>query len=154
MNNLYRKSSNIGKNVILIGHSMGGKVAQAVLEEPDIAPYINTIIFISTPLDNPVVDFDTKMNEFYTHSDRYLSNKRFSNVPNTDTNVCSNFNHRIPQNRNESQLLDNILMISIGGGNRDLLVRDALTTSKYSDIHAMVCSYIFTKILNFVLNAI
>ncbi|XP_065365052.1 GPI inositol-deacylase [Calliphora vicina] len=138
--NLYKKSSNIEKHVILIGHSMGGKVAQSVLEEPDIAPYINTIIFISTPLDNPVVDFDSKLNEFYAFSDRYLSNKRVSYVPNTDTNVCSNYNHRIPLNNNESKLLDNVLMISIGGGNRDLLVRDALTTSKYSDIHAMTSS--------------
>ncbi|XP_037823045.1 GPI inositol-deacylase [Lucilia sericata] len=138
--NLYKKSSNIKKQVIIIGHSMGGKVAQAVLEETDIAPYINTIIFISTPLDKPVVDFDSKLNEFYAYSDRYLSDKRVSYVPNIDTNVCTNYNHRIPLNKNESQRLDNVLMISIGGGNRDLLVRDALTTSKYSDIHAMTPS--------------
>lgn len=127
---------------MLIGHSMGGKIAQAVLEEPDIASYINTIIFISTPLDKPVVDFDSKINEFYVKSERFLSNKKTVHVPNTETNVCTNYNHRIPQARNESKILDNVLMISIGGGNRDLLVRDALTSSKFSDIHAMVIIYI------------
>lgn len=126
---------------MLIGHSMGGKIAQAVLEEPDISSYINTIIFISTPLDKPVVDFDSKINEFYVKSYRFLSNKKFTYVPTTETNVCNNYNHRIPQARNESKLLDNVLMISIGGGNRDFLVRDALTSSKYSDIHAMVNKY-------------
>lgn len=135
---LYKKSFNAEKCVILIGHSMGGKVAQSVLEEPQLASYVNSIIFISTPLDNPVVNFDSKINEFYTFSDRYISTKRVSHLPTRHTNVCSNYQHRIPQQRNESKLLDNVLMISIGGGNRDLLVRDALTTSKYSDIHAMV----------------
>ncbi|KAM7350071.1 GPI inositol-deacylase [Cochliomyia hominivorax] len=137
---LYEKSSNINKQVMLIGHSMGGKVAQAVLEEKDIAAYINSIIFISTPLDTPVVDFDSKINDFYTNSDKYLFSRRIAYVPKNDTNVCSNYKHRMPQISNESKLLDSVLMISIGGGNRDLLVRDALTTSKYSDIHAMTSS--------------
>lgn len=117
---------------------MGGKVAQSVLEEPAIAKYINSIIYISSPIDNPVVNFDSKINKFYTYSNFYLSNKRVSHLPNRNTNVCTNYQDRIPQQRNESMILDNILMISIGGGNRDLLVRDGLTTSQYSDIHAMV----------------
>ncbi|XP_073835018.1 GPI inositol-deacylase isoform X2 [Musca autumnalis] len=73
-------------------------------------------------------------------SDMYFTNKRTTYLPNRQTNVCTNFQDRIPQQGNESKILDNILMISMGGGNRDLLVRDGLTTSQYNDIHAMTSS--------------
>lgn len=135
---LYNKSYDVQKSVILVGHSMGGKVAQAVLQDPEISKYINTIIFISSPMDSPVVNFDSKINQFYTLSNRYLSNKHVTHLPNRHTNVCTNYQDKIPQQKNESMVLDNVLMISMGGGNRDLLVRDGLTISQYSDIHAMV----------------
>lgn len=135
---LYNKSYDVQKSVILVGHSMGGKVAQAVLQDPEISKYINTIIFISSPMDSPVVNFDSKINQFYTQSNRYLSNKHVTHLPNRHTNVCTNYQDKIPQQKNESMVLDNVLMISMGGGNRDLLVRDGLTISQYSDIHAMV----------------
>lgn len=118
---------------------MGGKIAQIILEEADVAKYINTIIYISTPLDNPVANFDSKINDCYSNSDLYLSNKRMAYVPDKNTNVCYKFNHRFLSKQDESKILDHVLMVSIGGGNRDLLVRDGLTTSKFSDIHAMVC---------------
>ena len=120
---------------------MGGKVAEASLENPKISAFVNSIIFISTPIDYPVVNFDTEMNKFYTWSNTYLSSRKKSYVPDIATNVCTNYQHRVPLQGNESRTLDNTLMISIGGGNRDLLVRDGLTISKYSDIHAMVFSF-------------
>lgn len=135
---LYNKSYDVQKSVILVGHSMGGKVAQAVLQDPEISKYINTIIYISSPMDSPVVNFDSKINQFYTLSNRYLLNKHVTHLPNRHTNVCTNYQDKIPQQKNESMVLDNVLMISMGGGNRDLLVRDGLTISQYSDIHAMV----------------
>ncbi|XP_075154707.1 GPI inositol-deacylase isoform X2 [Haematobia irritans] len=137
---LYQKNFNVEKSVILVGHSMGGKVAQGVLQDPNIAKYINTIIYMSTPIDKPVVNFDQKIDSFYELSTRFLHNKHATYVPNQQTNVCMSFHDRIPPKRNESMVLDNILMISMGGGNRDLLVRDGVTTSIYSDIHAMTSS--------------
>lgn len=135
---LYKEANNVDKSIILVGHSMGGKVAQAVIQDPAIAKYINTIIFISSPIDKPVVNFDPKINEFYSNTDGYFHNKRTTHLPNRQTNVCLNYQDKIPHQGNESKILDNILMISMGGGNRDLLVRDGLTTSQYNDIHAMV----------------
>lgn len=138
---LYKKSTSTEKSLILIGHSMGGKVALSTLESPKISALINSIILISAPIDYPVVNFDPVMNQFYTFSNSYLSSRKTSNTPNSETNVCSNYQHRIPHIENKSKVLDNTLMISVGGGNRDLLVRDGITISKYSDIHAMVLSY-------------
>ncbi|XP_061388136.1 GPI inositol-deacylase [Musca vetustissima] len=137
---LYKKRYDVDKSIILVGHSMGGKVAQAVLEDPEIARYINTIIYISSPMDKPVVNFDPKINNFYTSTERYFTNKRTTHLPNRQTNVCTNYQDRIPQSGNESKILDHVLTISMGGGNRDLLVRDGLTTSQFSDIHAMTSS--------------
>ncbi|XP_058983673.1 GPI inositol-deacylase-like isoform X1 [Musca domestica] len=137
---LYKEANNVDKSIILVGHSMGGKVAQAVIQDPAIAKYINTIIFISSPIDKPVVNFDPKINEFYSNTDGYFHNKRTTHLPNRQTNVCLNYQDKIPHQGNESKILDNILMISMGGGNRDLLVRDGLTTSQYNDIHAMTSS--------------
>lgn len=50
----------------------------------------------------------------------------------------------VPQNEvghysrhNDSNSLEDILMITVGGGSRDLLVHPGLTASQYSDIHTM-----------------
>ncbi|XP_013103722.2 GPI inositol-deacylase [Stomoxys calcitrans] len=137
---LYAKKYNVDKSVILIGHSMGGKVAESALQDPEISKYINTVLYISTPIDKPVVYFDSKLDKFYATSTNYLYNKHASHIPNRETNVCTNFQDKIPHRTNESMILDNVLMISMGGGNRDLLVRDGLTISQFSDIHAMTSS--------------
>lgn len=43
----------------------------------------------------------------------------------------------ITPRQNETNSLKDILLITIGGGSRDILVHPGLTTSRYSDIHTM-----------------
>uniref|UniRef100_A0A1A9WXZ2 GPI inositol-deacylase n=1 Tax=Glossina brevipalpis TaxID=37001 RepID=A0A1A9WXZ2_9MUSC len=136
VSNIYKEN----KSVIIIGHSMGGKVAQAVLEESGYFTSINSIIFISSPLDVPVINLDYKIQKFYVNNDKFLSIKRERYLPNNETNTCLDLYQNISYSRNESSLMENVLMISIGGGNRDLMVKDSLTMSKYSDIHTMTSS--------------
>ncbi|SPP89629.1 GPI inositol-deacylase isoform X1 [Drosophila guanche] len=129
-------------SIVLIGHSMGGKLAQSVLTDLNIGQHINTIISISTPLDQPVVNLDAQLNAFYAQTDSALSKTRTATLPTTRTNVCNSLHQKPPNVQNmalqeTSAKLDNVLIISTGGGNRDLLVRPGLTTSKYNDLHAM-----------------
>jgi len=126
------------KKVILIGHSMGGKIAHGLLTNLEIANKVNSIIFISTPLDQPVLNMDMEIRNFYEYTENLLSKYRKSFIISNETNVCDQKFCRSSKSVGTSYALDDVLLISIGGGNRDFLVRDALTTSKYSDIHAMV----------------
>lgn len=130
-------------SIVLIGHSMGGKLAQSVLVDPAIGQHINTIISISTPLDQPVLNLDTQLEEFYDQTDAVLSKLRTATVPTMTTNVCDSLHQRPPSvqrmaSQDSSARLDNVLLISTGGGNRDLLVRPGLTSSRFNDLHAMV----------------
>ncbi|XP_037939249.1 GPI inositol-deacylase isoform X2 [Teleopsis dalmanni] len=143
---LYKHLDNNNKSVVLIGHSMGGKIAQSVLTDNDTVKLINTVIFISSPLDNPVVNIDTEMNLFYEKTNKMLMETRSQNLL-SNANICTNTvflqeiakKFSIAQQSNKS-LTENVLLISIGGGNRDLLVRAGLTSSRFSDIHAMTSS--------------
>ncbi|TDG41841.1 hypothetical protein AWZ03_011731 [Drosophila navojoa] len=135
---LYRHPSPI----VLIGHSMGGKLAQSVLTDTDISQHINAIISISTPLDNPVLSLDAHLSQFYKETHEKLSYTRTATQPTTTTNVCQSMHQRplseqSMANQDLSAKLDNVLLISTGGGNRDLLVQAGLTTSQFNDLHAM-----------------
>lgn len=134
VSNIYEKN----KSVIIIGHSMGGKVAQAVLEQRGDFTKINSIIFISSPLDIPVINLDYEIQKFYVNNEKFLSINRERYLAHNQTNACVDLYQNVSYFRSESSLMENILMISIGGGNRDLMVQESLTMSKYSDIHAMV----------------
>lgn len=129
-------------SIVLIGHSMGGKLAQSVLTDSAIAQHINTIISISTPLDKPVLNLDSELEAFYWQTDTALGKMRTSTVPTSTTNVCDSLHQKPPSvqrmaNQESSRRLDNVLLISTGGGNRDLLVRPGLTNSRFNDLHAM-----------------
>ncbi|KAH8396272.1 hypothetical protein KR222_007229 [Zaprionus bogoriensis] len=135
---IYRQPSSI----VLIGHSMGGKLAQSVLTDVEIGQYINAIISISTPLDQPVLNLDAHLGQFYVDIHRQLSRTRTSSRPTNTTNVCQSLHQRqLSEERQASQestpKLDNVLLISTGGGNRDLLVSAGLTSSQFNDLHAM-----------------
>ncbi|XP_068159062.1 LOW QUALITY PROTEIN: GPI inositol-deacylase [Drosophila tropicalis] len=129
-------------SIIIIGHSMGGKLAQSMLTDSSIGQHINTIISISAPLDHPVLNLDEHLEQFYVSTNTILSQLRTKTLATTTTNVCNSLHQRPlseQQRRNQesSARLDNVLLISTGGGNRDLLVRPGYTTSQFNDLHAM-----------------
>ncbi|KAL9872577.1 GPI inositol-deacylase isoform 2-T2 [Glossina fuscipes fuscipes] len=136
VSNIYEKK----KSVIIIGHSMGGKVAQAVLEQRGDFTKINSIIFISSPLDIPVINLDYEIQKFYVNNEKFLSINRERYLAHNETNTCVDLYQNVSYFRSQSSFMENILMISIGGGKRDLMVQESLTISKYSDIHAMTSS--------------
>jgi len=136
---LYRQPSPI----VLIGHSMGGKLAQSVLTDAEISQHINAIISISTPLDQPVLNLDAHLGQFYFDTHTQLSRTRTASKPTNSTNVCQSLHQKqLSEERMARQelspILDNVLLISTGGGNRDLLVNAGLTSSQFNDLHAMV----------------
>ncbi|KAH8420199.1 hypothetical protein KR009_007142 [Drosophila setifemur] len=129
-------------SLVLIGHSMGGKLAQSVLTDPEISQHINVILTISAPLDRPVLGLDAQLEIFYGQTDEALSKMRTATEPTSTTNVCDSLHQRPPSvqrmaSQDISGRLDNVLLISTGGGNRDLLVRPGLTNSRFNDLHAM-----------------
>lgn len=138
---LYRQPSQI----VLIGHSMGGKLAQSVLTDAEISQHINAIISISTPLDQPVLNLDAHLGQFYLDTHTQLSRTRTASKPTNNTNVCQSLHQKqLSEERMARQelspILDNVLLISTGGGNRDLLVNAGLTSSQFNDLHAMTSS--------------
>lgn len=63
---LYPFSPSRPSSVLIIAHSMGGVVAQALFTLPDFPPsLVPTIITLSSPLARPVVAFDLTLLEFY-----------------------------------------------------------------------------------------
>lgn len=120
---------------------MGGKIAQSLMANEAISKKINTIISVSGPLDRPVINFDYSMEAFYRKTDQYLLENRSTIEATNETNLCrsvhSNF---IPTTLNESHTLNEKLFISVGGGNRDILVHSGLTHSKFSDLHVLTTS--------------
>ncbi|ALC49896.1 CG3160 [Drosophila busckii] len=132
-------------SIVLIGHSMGGKLAQSMLTDPEMSQYINTIISISTPIDQPVLNLDVILNQFYVETQDKLRSTRTATQPTVKTNLCQSQHQKSPSEQSMdsqdlSAVLDNVLLISTGGGNRDLLVSAGLTTSIFNDIHAMTSS--------------
>lgn len=117
---------------------MGGKIAQSLMTNESIANQINTIISVAGPLDSPVINFDFSMEAFYRKTEQYLVDNRTSIEATNETNLCrTSHTNLIPTTLNESHFLNDKLYISIGGGNRDILVHSGLTHSKFSDIHVL-----------------
>lgn len=149
----YRNLPNGAQSVVLIGHSMGGKIAQALLTDFDNIDLVNTVIMLSTPVDKPVINIDNYFEIFYRNINDFWSFNRGSiNLVTNTTNTCC-LKHIGPTeisplaaNDNDEQFpLNKKLLITIGGGSRDILVHSALTMSKFSDIHAIVCLRVFDK---------
>ncbi|XP_036227965.2 GPI inositol-deacylase [Bactrocera oleae] len=139
---LYTKTEQAAK-VILIGHSMGAVVSQAVLRDPEFSESINTILSLSSPINKPILILDEKIHAFYKSINKNISVGRSSLKLNKNSNFCCATCSRLLLNNHtnyEDQNLKNVLIITIGGGNRDVLVPAGFTISKYSDIHAMTMS--------------
>ena len=89
---------------VIIGHSVGGIVAQALLTKPDFdVSQIDVLITLSAPHKQPVVSMDTDLVAFYDKIHR-----------------------RWPSVRNSSAA-NGLSTVSISGGVNDLLVRSELT---------------------------
>lgn len=110
-------------SIVLIGHSLGGKIAQAVASTESLSTVINTIIAISAPIDKPVLSMDYHYNSFYLAVQDQWSSNRTSN--------------KLPTQLSTYKTLDHILFLTVGGGIRDTLIEDSLTSSMFSDLHAM-----------------
>ena len=59
-------SSSRPSSILIIAHSMGGVVAQALLSLPDFpASLVPTIVTLASPLARPVIAFDSALQHFY-----------------------------------------------------------------------------------------
>lgn len=143
---LYSRLPNPPESVVVITHSMGCKIIQSALINPNISNAVNTVIMLAAPVDRPVVNIDVYFEAFYRKIDEFWRGNRAEiyEVTNT-TNNCCNFGYDVKgvvaksDNAKSNNLkLKDLLLITIGGGDQDLLVQSDLTSSKYSDIHAMV----------------
>lgn len=126
-------------------------MAQSVLMNRDTATRVNTVIAIAAPIDKPVLNIDFYTEAFYRKSNKLWLEHRPPN-PNAITNLtstCCNASNfveidsssveqtELSANHAKRYFLEDILFITIGGGSRDLLVPEGLTTSQFSDIHVM-----------------
>jgi glycosylphosphatidylinositol deacylase len=95
------------KSVIIIGNSMGGLIARGLFlktqTEFDASRLVHTIITESTPHKHAVVNMDAHLKTFYDQV------------------------NALWQNRSE-HTLDNVVLVSLYGGNRDVLVRNDLSS--------------------------
>lgn len=117
---------------------------------------INTIVALASPLDRPVLNIDGYFESFYRKVNKFwdenrLIHNRISNITNTCCNytVYNNTDAESPTSLEDNEqneldidskskrVLENILLVTIGGGSRDLLVHSGLTHSRFSDVHAM-----------------
>ncbi|KAL3877296.1 hypothetical protein ACJMK2_035026 [Sinanodonta woodiana] len=101
---LYKNAQNPPKSVVLVGHSMGGMIARALFVLPDFdSQTVHTIITEATPHQGPVMALDGNLKHFYhTVNEHWLKYKNSS--------------------------LSHVTVVSTGGGHRDVMVRQGLTS--------------------------
>lgn len=127
-------------------------MAQSVLTNREIATRVNTIITLASPIDKPVLNIDFYTESFYRKSNKLWLEHRLPNRnPITNlTNTCCNATNTVDEVdasdtkmdafidvNDKRYFLKDILLITIGGGSRDILVHSGYTTSQFSDIHTM-----------------
>lgn len=134
--------------LIIVAHSMGGKVAQAAMQHANVSALVHTMLLIATPVDRPVVDVDFYTSAFYRRVDAYWQQHRSTQQVATNlTATCGGSAYACttavaptesdaPASPNPA-LLDHVLLVTIGGGERDRLVHAGLTRSRFGDLHAM-----------------
>lgn len=133
---LYNRLPYKPDKLVIIAHSIGGKLAQKLLTSPNTAPFISTVITLASPMDKPVLNMDVNTFNFYEDIESYWTENR-QIVPTKTNNSCCPKARRSAYDQTESRILDDKLLITIGGGNKDLLVHSGLTDSKFSDLHVM-----------------
>ncbi|CAH2106337.1 unnamed protein product [Euphydryas editha] len=110
-----RYTKTVPTSVILIGHSMGGLIANRLLAYPSTINSTNIAITLAAPLEAPVINFDSVINDYYM-----LMNLEWDAY--------------IKQNKD---IEERKFLISIGSGPRDVLVPAGLTSSNNSHISAL-----------------
>lgn len=120
---LYGDLKNRPRQVVLIGHSIGGKIGQALLTHPEVAGAINSIICLASPMDRPAINLDMHIHKFYRNVDEKWELNRSNGTV-----------------AEESKAWDDKLLVTIGGGSRDIQVHSGLTSSRFSDVHAQTTS--------------
>lgn len=139
--NLYSGLPNRPRSITIVGHSMGGTIAYALLRNTEVAPLIGTIIALSAPLDKPVVNLDVYINAFYRSiNDKFSESRKIRKIGNNTNTCCSEKMHKEEPRNPSPKGFDDKLLISIGGGSRDIIVHSGQSDSIYSDIHAMSTS--------------
>lgn len=126
---LYRGLKNRPRQLVVVGHSIGGKIAQALLLHPEVAGAINTIITLASPMDRPAINLDMHIHKFYRNVNEQWQMNRSNRSQMATLTVTE-----------ETKALDDKLLITIGGGSRDVLVHAGLTASPFSDVHAEATS--------------
>ncbi|XP_064071825.1 GPI inositol-deacylase isoform X2 [Vanessa tameamea] len=111
--NRYTKSVPI--SIILIGQSMGGLIAKRLLAYPSTINTTNIVITLATPLEAPVINFDSVINDYYM-----LMNLEWEAYV-----------------RKYKEVEEKKFLITIGSGPRDVLVPAGLTSSNDSHISAL-----------------
>lgn len=120
------------------------------------AQSVNTIVALASPLDRPVLNIDAYFESFYRKVNKFWDeNRLIHNRLSNTTNTCCNYTiynntdvestaspddneqNELGENSQNKRVLQNILLVTIGGGTRDLLVHSGLTHSRFSDVHAM-----------------
>ncbi|XKL67124.1 hypothetical protein PGB90_010544 [Kerria lacca] len=103
------------KSVIIIGHSMGGMIARSLFMSSYFNPTtVKLIITLATP-HQPVILLDKNLKDFYWSVDTFWQTEKMKNF----------------------SRLENLTMISIGGGSKDMLVRPGLTFNKLADLNVL-----------------
>lgn len=103
------------KNVILVGHSMGGFVARAATIHPNLRKSaVETLITLSTPHQSPPVPLQPSLGWYYAHV-----NDEWRKGYEARTSLARTY---------LSTPLSNVVVISISGGYNDYQVRSKLET--------------------------
>ncbi|XP_068212872.1 GPI inositol-deacylase [Palaemon carinicauda] len=98
------------KSIVLVGHSMGGMVARALLASENVtASTVPIIITQATPHTRPVVTVDHHLKEFYEEVNDYWEKER----------TCK---------------LKDVVLITIGGGRNDIQVATSHINTPFADI--------------------
>lgn len=93
---MYRKSHSSPQSIILIGHSMGGMIARALFAMKHLpSKLVSVILTLGTPHKEPVLSLDSHLNSFY---------------------------HIVNTFWESNTLLENVSIIALSGGSRDVLV--------------------------------
>uniref|UniRef100_H3AZ46 GPI inositol-deacylase n=1 Tax=Latimeria chalumnae TaxID=7897 RepID=H3AZ46_LATCH len=118
---LYKDQEYAPNSVAIVGHSMGGLVARALLTLPGFKPeLISLIITQATPHIAPVLTLDSYLIDFYISVNDYWIEK--------------------------AQALRNVTVLSVGGGFRDYQVRSGLTVLPSLHFHNNTLSVVTSSV--------